>query len=89
MPRAGCFDPRTRDLLHERGIVWAPGPVVSAGGIVAAVAREIDGLAGPDVQGLRAAIGGRLGVILDESARRGLPPLAVARQRARTRVSAG
>ncbi len=34
---------------HERGIAWAPGPVVSAGGIVAAAAREIDGLAAPDV----------------------------------------
>jgi glutamate dehydrogenase/leucine dehydrogenase len=73
-------DDSVADLLHERGIVWAPDPVVSAGGIVAAVAREIDRLAESEVQGLLTAIGDRLGGILDESARGGLPPLTVARQ---------
>jgi leucine dehydrogenase len=82
-------DDSVADLLHERGIIWAPDPVVSAGGIVAAVAREIDRLAEPDVQGLLTGIGRRLGGILDESARSGLPPLAVARQRAGARVSSG
>ncbi|MBG0562796.1 Glu/Leu/Phe/Val dehydrogenase family protein [Actinoplanes aureus] len=31
----------TADLLHERGILWAPDVVVSAGGIVHAVAAEL------------------------------------------------
>ena len=70
------------DLLHAHGITWAPDPVVSAGGIIGSVAREIDHLAEPEVQKRLSAIGDRLGTILDESARSGLPPLSVARQRA-------
>jgi leucine dehydrogenase len=74
-------DDSVAGLLHAHGVIWAPDPVVSAGGIVASVAREIDRLAEPEVQALLAAIGERLGAILDESARSGLPPLTVARQR--------
>jgi glutamate dehydrogenase/leucine dehydrogenase len=33
--------PETADLLHERGILWAPDVVVSAGGIIHAVATEL------------------------------------------------
>jgi glutamate dehydrogenase/leucine dehydrogenase len=82
-------DDSVAGLLHAHGITWAPDPVVSAGGIVAAVAREIDHLAEPEVQGLLAAIGDRLGAILDESARSALPPLTVARQRIRERLAGG
>ena len=60
---------------------------MSAGGIIAAVAREVNHLAEPEVQGLLAAIGDRLGAILDESARSALPPLTVARQRIRERLA--
>jgi glutamate dehydrogenase/leucine dehydrogenase len=80
-------DDSVADLLHARGITWAPDPVVSAGGIVASVAREIDHLAEPEVEALLGAIGDRLGAILDESARGGLSPLAVARQRIRARFA--
>lgn len=80
-------DDSVADLLHAHGITWAPDPVVSAGGIIASVAREIDHLAEPEVQGLLAAIGDRLAAILDESARTGLPPLTVARQRIRERLA--
>jgi leucine dehydrogenase len=79
-------DDSVAGLLHAHGITWAPDPVVSAGGIVASVAREIDHLAEPEVQALLTAIGERLGAILDESARSGLPPLTVARQRIRQRI---
>jgi glutamate dehydrogenase/leucine dehydrogenase len=78
-------DDSVADLLYTHGITWAPDPVVSAGGIVGSVAREIDHLAEPEVQKRLAAIGDRLGTILDESARTGLPPLTVARQRAGSR----
>jgi hypothetical protein len=61
----------------------APDPVVSDGGIIAAVAREIDHLTEPEIEGRLVAIGGQLAAILDESARRGQPPLTV------TRTSAG
>jgi glutamate dehydrogenase/leucine dehydrogenase len=74
-------DDSVADLLYTHDITWAPDPVVSAGGIIGSVAREIDHLAEPEVQKRLAAIGDRLGTILDESARTGLPPLTVARQR--------
>ena len=80
-------DDSVADLLHARGITWAPDPVVSAGGIVGAVAREIDHLPEPEVSKLLAAIGDRLGTILDESARSALPPLTVTRQQARERLT--
>jgi glutamate dehydrogenase/leucine dehydrogenase len=80
-------DDSVADLLHDRSITWAPDPVVGAGGIVAAVAREIDHLAEPQVQSLLAAIGDRLGAILDKAARRGQPALKVAEQRTSDRLT--
>jgi leucine dehydrogenase len=74
-------DDSVADLLYSRGIIWAPDPVVSAGGIIAAVAREITQLPEPEVQNLLAAIGDRLGSLLDEAVSSGQPPLTVARQR--------
>lgn len=79
-------DDSVADSLHARGITWAPDPVVSAGGVVAAVAREIDHLPEPEVRRLLTAIGDRLGTILDESARSDLPPLNVTRRRIRERL---
>jgi glutamate dehydrogenase/leucine dehydrogenase len=80
-------DDSVADLLYARGITWAPDPVVSAGGIVAAVAREIDHLPEPEVQDLLAAIGERLGALLDEAAMTRQTPLRVARQHVRTRLA--
>jgi len=80
-------DDSVADLLHARGITWAPDPVVSAGGIVAAVAREITHLPEPEVHNLLAAIGSRLGTLLDKAAKNGQTPLEVARQQVRTRLT--
>jgi leucine dehydrogenase len=80
-------DDTTAELLHARGITWAPDPLVSAGGIVASVAREITRLTESEVQSLITAIGDRLGAILDEAARTGVPPWTVARQRIRERLA--
>ncbi len=74
------------DLLHARGIVWAPDPVVSAGGILGSVAREINRLTEPEVGKQLAAIGDRLSIILNESARSGLSPLDVVRRQVRERL---
>jgi leucine dehydrogenase len=79
-------DDSVADLLHARDITWAPDPVVSAGGIVGSVAREINRLTEPEVEKRLTAIGDRLGIILDESARSGLPPLDVARRQVRERL---
>jgi glutamate dehydrogenase/leucine dehydrogenase len=80
-------DDSVADSLHAHGITWAPDPAVSAGGIVGAVAREIDHRPEPEVRELLVAIGNRLGAILDESARSGRPPVQVARQRIRERLT--
>jgi leucine dehydrogenase len=80
-------DDSVADLLHARGITWAPDPVVSAGGIVAAVAREITRLPEPEVHNLLAAIGSRLGTLLGKAAKNGQTPLEVARQQVRTRLT--
>jgi leucine dehydrogenase len=80
------LDDSVAELLHAHGITWAPDPVVSAGGIVASVAREISQLTEPEVQHLLAAIGDRLGALIDESARTGQPPLTLARQRLQQRA---
>jgi leucine dehydrogenase len=79
-------DESVADLLHARDITWAPDPVVSAGGIVGSVAREITRLTEPEVGKRLTAIGDRLGIILDESARSGLPPHAVAMRQVRERL---
>ena len=79
-------DDSVADLLHAREITWAPDPVVSSGGIVGSVAREINRLTEPEVEKRLTAIGDRLGIILDESARSGLPPLGVALRQVRARL---
>jgi glutamate dehydrogenase/leucine dehydrogenase len=80
-------DDSVADLLHARGITWAPDPVASAGGIVGSVAREINRLTEPEVDKQLTAIGDRLGIILDESARSGLLPLGVAQRQVRERLA--
>ncbi|AGZ41505.1 Glu/Leu/Phe/Val dehydrogenase dimerization domain-containing protein [Actinoplanes friuliensis] len=70
----------TADLLHARGICWAPDTVVSAGGIVSAIARERD-LVSPDEAARRVGdIGRRLGEILAAAARDDVAPLREARR---------
>lgn len=76
----------TADLLHTRGIVWAPDTVVSAGGIVAATAREIRHFSAVDTDTLLTGIGDRLETILTDAARRGISPLRIARGHARDRL---
>jgi leucine dehydrogenase len=80
-------DDSVEDLLHARGITWAPDPVVSAGGVVAAVAREITHLHEPEVHNLLTAIGSRLGTLLDEAVKTRQTPLKVARQQVRMRLT--
>jgi glutamate dehydrogenase/leucine dehydrogenase len=80
-------DDSVAGLLHSRGITWAPDPVVSAGGIIAAVAREITRLPEAEVQRLLSAIGERLGTLLDEASETRQTPLEVARQQVRTRLA--
>ncbi len=77
----------TADLLHARGITWAPDTLVSAGGIVAATGHELQHLPDHEIQGLLAGIGDRLGDILQEAHRKDQAPLQVARQQAKRRLA--
>jgi glutamate dehydrogenase/leucine dehydrogenase len=72
----------TAKLLHERGIVWAPDTVVSAGGIVAAVAQEVGHKSARESAELVRGIGDRLADILAEADREDVAPLDVARRHA-------
>jgi glutamate dehydrogenase/leucine dehydrogenase len=71
----------TADLLHEAGICWAPDTVVSAGGIVSAVARELQNLTSAEAAQEVAKIGDRLRDILDTASTADEPPLAEVHRR--------
>lgn len=71
----------TAELLHARGICWAPDTLVGAGGIVSAVAREIEHAAPAEADRRVRGIGERLGDVLTSAASRGTSPLAEARRR--------
>ena len=70
---------RLPDLLTERGIWWAPDTLVSGGGIIAPVARELHGAsaaqANEDVRGIE----GRLAAVLADAQANAMSPLHVAR----------
>jgi leucine dehydrogenase len=80
-------DEAIADLLHARGILWAPDFVVNAGGIIN-IAVE---LAGPYDPGRArrdvARIGDTLGEIFDHVDRAGATPLTAAMELARRRIS--
>jgi leucine dehydrogenase len=72
----------TADLLHARGICWAPDTVVSAGGIVAAVARELQQASTDAADDQVRDIGRRLAAVLSAASSSGISPLHEARRRA-------
>ncbi|MGI5130128.1 Glu/Leu/Phe/Val dehydrogenase dimerization domain-containing protein [Pseudonocardia sp. CA-107938] len=76
------------DLLHARGIVWAPDYLVSAGGVVGTTAREIDGLGPHEARARVRGIGETLDALLDEAAERGESPHRTAQRRITERLSA-
>jgi leucine dehydrogenase len=69
--------------LHERGICWAPDVIVSAGGIISAVTRELEHIP-PELADRQVRdIGRRLGEILAQAEIRRISPLDETRRRAR------
>ena len=75
-------DPGTADLLHERGILWAPDIVVSAGGIVHATAVELHHETSEQATARVHAIGDTLAEVLRTARDEGTTPAAAARARA-------
>ncbi len=78
----------TAELLHSRGICWAPDTVVSAGGIVAAVARELRHASVAVANRQVRDIGHRLGELLATAASRNTTPLYEAQRRVATLLTA-
>jgi leucine dehydrogenase len=79
--------PSTAELLHARGILWAPDHVVSAGGVVYATEVELHG-ATPEAATARVeTIGETLRSILNRAAAEGTTPLQAAENLARSRFT--
>jgi len=78
--------PDTAELLHRAGIVWAPDPLVSAGGIIHATATELEHL--PPEQALDRVreIGARLDDLLTTAEERGISPARAAEERIEQRL---
>ncbi|MFF5292623.1 Glu/Leu/Phe/Val dehydrogenase family protein [Paractinoplanes globisporus] len=74
--------PATAKLLHDRGILWAPDAVVSAGGIIHATAVELRHVPPAEALTLVEAIGDTLGALLRAAAKDGIPPAEVAHRTA-------
>lgn len=70
--------PATAERLCEHGVLWAPDSVVSAGGIIAAVARELHGATAAEAEQQVRGIGGRLTTTLEDARARQITPLAAA-----------
>ena len=78
--------PETADLLAERGILWAPDFVVSAGGIIHATAVELHHETTDQATARITAIGDTLTAVLRSARAEGTTPLAAARAAARRRI---
>lgn len=71
--------------LHHRRVVYAPDYVVNAGGVIH-VAQELGGAGGREAELRVAAIYDTTKEILEHAAEQGIPPAAVAQQRAEERI---
>lgn len=71
--------PGTADLLHRRGILWAPDTVVSAGGVIYATGVELRHETPAEATAHVRRIGDTLARILRDAAREGVPPATLAR----------
>ncbi|MFC4065288.1 Glu/Leu/Phe/Val dehydrogenase dimerization domain-containing protein [Actinoplanes subglobosus] len=71
-------EPATADLLHARGILWAPDVVVSSGGIIHSVATDLHREPPAQVATRIAAIGDTLTGILDAARETSSTPAAAA-----------
>jgi leucine dehydrogenase len=81
-------EPDTAELLHQRGILWAPDFIVSAGGIIHATAVELHHETTAQATTRIAGIADTLTDVLHTARRSGVTPAAAARQHARQRIRA-
>jgi len=79
-------EPTTAELLHQRGILWAPDFVVSAGGVLHATAVELHHETTEQATARVLGIGDTLAHILRDTAEAGVTPAAAALTLARDRI---
>jgi leucine dehydrogenase len=79
-------DESVADLLHERGILWAPDYVVGSGGVVNAIAVELDGAGPARAAELVDGIGATVASLVADAQRAGTTPARAARDRAEARL---
>jgi leucine dehydrogenase len=78
--------PRVTDLLHERGIIWVPDYVASAGGVIYALSVELRHETHASALARVLAIGQTVLEILDVSQQTGRTPAYAARELVRQRL---
>jgi glutamate dehydrogenase/leucine dehydrogenase len=78
--------PSTAELLHARGIVWAPDHVVSAGGVVFATEVELHGASPAAATARVEQIGATLQRLLSSASANGTTPAAEAAALVRSRI---
>lgn len=77
------------DQLHRRDILWAPDYLVSAGGIIHAVERELHHLTRPEIDERVRGIGDTLATVLDRAERERTTPHTAATRIAEDRIRRG
>ncbi|WBO68518.1 Glu/Leu/Phe/Val dehydrogenase dimerization domain-containing protein [Streptomyces camelliae] len=80
--------PEAAELLHERGIVWVPDYVASAGGVIHAVSVELHRLTADEARARVDAIERTVDDLLDTARSRGQSPAQAAGELARRRLGA-
>ncbi len=81
--------PSTADLLHHRRICWAPDTIVSGGGIISSVARELHGATPAEANQQVHAIADRLTTILTDAETHDITPLQAAHNLVAQRLHSG
>ena len=79
-------DDAVADVLHERGILWAPDFVVNAGGVIYGSAMEMEGCSGEEAIARVGAITGTLATVFAAAEERSITPLQAARRLVRERL---
>jgi leucine dehydrogenase len=82
-------DESVADALAERGIVWVPDYVASAGGIVYVLSRESEHYDHEAAHKRVLGIGDTVSQVLDVARSTGVTPLRAARQMAERRLASG
>jgi len=81
-------DDSVADVLHARGILWAPDFVVNSGGVIYGGAMEIDGCSREEAFARLGAITTTLGAVFAAAQEHGTTPLGAARRVAQDRLTA-